>query len=99
MPQLLVQNPSNTTPKPLAAAARNFRHATIIACQSLAGPSVGPNTGMVKLGLSANASEQPLEFNPGDERNLTAAAGQMLDLSQYYLSVANANDGVVILFQ
>jgi len=99
MPQLLIQNPNPGTPLQLSATAKNFRHATVIACKSLAGPSVAANTGMVKMGLSANPSEQPLEFNPGDERNFTAAAGQMLDLSQYYLSVANANDGVVVLFQ
>lgn len=99
MPQILVTNPSTTVPLQLSSVVKNFRHATVIACKSLAGPSVGPNTGMVKIGLSANASEQPLEMNPGDERNITTAAMQMLDLSQYYLSVATANDGVVILFQ
>lgn len=99
MPQLLVTNSSPGTPKQLSSVAKNFRHATIIGCKSLNGPSAGPNAGLVRLGLSAAANEQPLEFNPGDERSISTASNQMLDLSQYYLDVANAGDGVVILYQ
>jgi hypothetical protein len=99
MPQLLKTSTAAADPVQLSAAAKNFRHATMIACNSLNGPSAGPNTGRVQIGLSAATDEQPIEFNPGDERTFTAPAGGMLDLSQYYLKVANNGDGLVIVYQ
>ena len=99
MPQFLKTNSSTTVPAQLSDTAKNFRTATMIACKSIAGPTAGANTGRVQLGVSAVNNEQPIEFNPGDERVFHAAAGQMLDLSQYYLQVANANDGLVIIYQ
>jgi hypothetical protein len=99
MPQFAITNSSTTTPVQVSSVAKNFRTATIIACKTVQGPSASPNTGRVQIGVSANNNEQPLEFNPGDERVIHAAAGQMLDLSQYYLQVANANDGIVVIYQ
>ena len=99
MPQFLIQNSSTSVPKQISDTPKNFRTATLIACKSIAGPTAGANTGVVQIGVSAANNEQPLEFSPGDERVIHAAAGQMLDLSQYYLQVANANDGLVIIYQ
>ena len=99
MPQFLITNASTTTPKALSDVVKNFRTATMIACNNIGGPSAGANTGRVQIGVSSANNEQPIEFIPGDERVFHAAAGQMLDLSQYYLQVANAGDGLVIIFQ
>lgn len=99
MPQFLATLTAAGTPQAVSSVCKNFRTATFIACKSINGPSAGANTGMVRMGLSASASEQPLEFNPGDERVIHAAAGQMLDLSQYYFDGANTGDGLVVLFQ
>lgn len=99
MPQLLKTSTAAAAPVQLAASATNFRTATMIACKSINGPSAGANTGRVQIGVSATDAQQPIEFNPGDERVFHAAAGQMLDLSQYYLKVANDGDGLVVVYQ
>ena len=99
MPQLLITSTAAAAPVQLSTVPKNFRHATLIACNSLNGPSAGANTARVQIGLSAAANEQPIEFNPGDERSVLAPAQGMLDLSQYYLKVANDGDGLVIVYQ
>lgn len=99
MPQLVVTNPSTTVPLALSSVPKNYRTCTMIAGTALTGPTAAPNTGLVRIGLSAVNNQQPIEFQPGVERVFYAASGQMLDLSQYYLSVANANDGLILIFQ
>lgn len=99
MPQFLTTNTIAAGPVKLSATVANFRTATMIACKSINGPSTSANAGRVQIGVSASSNEQPIEFNPGDERVFHAAAGQMLDLSQYYLTVQNDGDGLVVIYQ
>ncbi len=99
MPQFLITSTAAAAPVQLSSVVKNFRHATMIACKSINGPSASANAGLVQIGLSAVAGEQPIEFQPGDERSFSTASSQMLDLSQYYLKVANDGDGLVILYQ
>jgi hypothetical protein len=98
MPQALITGTSGANPKPLATVCTNYRKLKLIACKSLAGPTVGPNTGLVKVGNSANASEQPFEMNPGDERSFDCASGAMEDLQRWFLTVATTGDGVVAVY-
>lgn len=99
MAQILITTTVAAGPTQFVATPHNYRVATMIACKSLAGPSAAANAGIVKVGQSGTASQQPLEFNPGDERVFHAAAGQMLDLSRYYLTVANDGDGLAIIYE
>ena len=106
MPQLLCTTTVAAGPTKLGTAAGltdtviNYRMAHFIACKSLAGPTAGPNTAgkIVNLGNSSAASEQPLEFAPGDERDFRAASNQMLDLNHLYMTVQADGDGLVIIY-
>lgn len=82
-------------PTQLSAVPLNYHNASIIAQKGLDGTA---NAGTVKLGYSASASEQPLELEPGDERTFRAPAHGRGDLSQLYLTVANDDDGVVVVY-
>lgn len=56
------------------------------------------NTGSVYLGTTATDGEQPLEIKTGEWKELKAPEGAKLDLYDLYVDVANANDGVVVVY-
>lgn len=85
-------------PTALASSMTTARRFTVTACKGLDGPTASPNTGTVKIGQSATASEQPWELEPGGERTWDLASG-FYDLNKFYLTVATNGDGVVVSFQ
>jgi len=100
MAQILVTATTATSPKQVSSVMKQFRNALVIAQKSLDGAAAGKtNTGIVYLGQSATADEQPIAMSPGDERVFAAPAGAMWDLSQWYMAVASNGDGLVIIYQ
>jgi hypothetical protein len=97
MAQFVITSTVAAGPTPLSSVVKNCRNFTLIAAQTLEGPTASPNTGLVKVGNSAVAAEQPIEFNPGDERGFAPRDGGMYDLSQYYFTVATDGDGLVVV--
>lgn len=97
MAQFLITTTVAAGPTPLSSVVKNCRNFTLIAANTLQGPTASPNAGLVKVGNSALADEQPIELNPGDERGFAQRANAMYDLSQYYLAVANDGDGLVVV--
>lgn len=95
MPQKLITTTIAAGPTVLASVCTNYRQLTLVACKGLGGPTTSPNTGLVKIGNSSAANEQPFEMNPGDERNFDAANMKMEDLQRWFLTVATDGDGVV----
>ena len=89
--------PSSTpgTPVALTATQTFFRRATILAKKSLAGAA---NTGDVRIGPSATASQQPYVLAAGDEIVLEAPLGAKWNFQSWYLDVDNSGDGVVIIY-
>lgn len=98
MPQALITSTAAANPVPLANQCTNYRKLTLIACKGLGGPTASPNTGVVSIGNSAAANEQPILLNPGDERNFDAPPHRMDDLQQWFLKVATDGDGVVAVY-
>ena len=98
MPQFAKTTTVAAGPTALVGKCTNYRTLKLIACKTLAGPTASPNTGVVKVGASPNANEQPLEMNPGDERSFDAAAGKQEDMTKWYFTVANDGDGVVAVY-
>jgi len=96
MPNFLKTSTQGAAPVALSDVTKNYRKCTIIACKALTGPTAAPNTGVVYLGRSATANQQPLEMQPGDERSFDAAPGGMGDLAGLFLKVATTGDGVVV---
>lgn len=99
MPQILVTVAAAGTPQPLSTVVRNARYAQFIAQKSLNGLSPTANTGIVAIGHSSAASQQPLSFNPGDERSYIAPAGLSFDLSRFYIDAVNTGDGIVVIYE
>ena len=98
MPQFLKTTTIAAGPTCLVSKCTNYRSLKLIACKGLNGPTAAPNSGLVRIGNSAAANEQPLEMNPGDERSFDAAAGKQEDMSKWYLVVAADGDGVVAIY-
>ena len=82
------------TPEALAADGTFFQTATIIAKKA----ARTANTGIVYLGIGATNDTQALPLNPGDVYEVNAPVGQKYDLNDFYLDVATAADGVVIIY-
>ena len=97
MAQYLITSTVAAGPTPLSSAVKNARNFTLIACKGLDGPTASPNTGVVNVGNSAAAGEQPIEFNPGDERGWSPVDGRMYDLSQFHFTVATDGDGLLVI--
>lgn len=57
------------------------------------------NTGTVYLGTVSTNNTQPIEVTAGAAVVITAPANSYLDLYDFYLDVATANDGVVVVYQ
>jgi hypothetical protein len=82
-------------PTPITAAQTYFRKATILAKKAVAGTA---NSGNIQLGPSATASEQPYTLAPDDEITLEPPLGAKWDFTDWYITVANDNDGVVVIY-
>jgi hypothetical protein len=72
-----------------------FRIARIIAAKTLAG---GANTGIVNIGWSSAASNQPIALAVGASIVYEAPVGAKHDLSDLWISVASAGDGIVVVY-
>lgn len=82
------------TPEALAADGTFFQTATLI------GKKVARtnNTGTVYLGIGVTNDTQALEILPGEVVQITAPPGQKYDLNDWYLDVATAADGVIVIY-
>jgi hypothetical protein len=82
-------------PTQFSTTQLEFRYAIVTALKTLAG---GANTGVVKIGPSANVSEQPIALNPGDSYALPTAPGAKFDFRDWYFAVATNADGLVVQY-
>lgn len=96
MPNFLVTSTIAAGPTRLSSTTITCRKATVLACKGLDGPTASPNSGLVKLGRSGTANQQPIEMDPGAERSLGAAEQGRMDLSKYFFVVASDGDGLVV---
>lgn len=92
--QLLVTSAAGPT-QVTSTVGTFFRVARIIAAKTLAG---GANTGIVNIGWSSTASQQPIALAVGATIVYEAPVGASHDLSDLYLSVASAGDGIVVVY-
>jgi len=93
--QFLKTHAQDETAARLKSVSFPFQKAIILAKKSLAGTN---NVGNVRLAVSGVPDEQPLTLEPGDEITLEAPFGQYWDFHDWFLSVDNDNDGVVVIF-
>lgn len=56
------------------------------------------NTGTVYLGTSSTNSTQAISIAAGDYVVINAPTGSYFDLYDFYMDVATANDGVVVIY-
>jgi hypothetical protein len=98
MAQFLKTTTTTAGPTPLSSTLLTCRKFSLIAAKGLNGPSASPNAGVVFIGQSATAGQQPIEMSPGDERSFGDANGPLMDLSKFYLTVATSGDGVVVIY-
>jgi hypothetical protein len=93
--QLLVNSAAGPT-QVTTTVGSFFRIARILPVKDLAGT---PNVGTVKIGWSNAASSQPLALAAGSAPIVyEAPVGATHDLSDLWFVVANAGDGLVILW-
>lgn len=93
--QLLTTNASTTVPVQLYSTSKPFRTATLIGNKDQARTA---NTGNVWIGLTSTNNQQPVLIQPGETITVSAPPGSYFDLRDWYLDVATANDGVVIIY-
>lgn len=93
--ELLKTTTVAASPVAIASTQTFFRFALLMGCKALDGTL---NTGVVKVGASATASQQPITINPGDTYVLQAPVGAKFDFQSWYLAVASDNDGVVAIY-
>lgn len=92
--QLLKTNSSTTLPVALGIDGTYFRTATLIGNNDNARTA---NTGNVWIGATTNNNAQPFLISSGQTITIEAPVGEWYDLNDWYLDVATANDGVVII--
>lgn len=78
-----------------AAVALYFRWAIVMAYKDKAGTV---NVGNVQIGVSNALNEQPITLAPGDQYVLPIPTGAKVNFQNWFLSIANAGDGVVVLY-
>lgn len=93
--QFLKTNLAASAPVALAASQTYFRYALLLGCKALDGTN---NVGIVQIGASATASQQPIIINPGDTYVLPAPHGAKFDFQNWYLDTLNDADGVVAIY-
>ena len=82
-------------PSQFVGATLYCRWAMIMGCKDVAGT---PNTGNVKVGVSGVVGGQPLVITPGASVVIPQPAGAKMDLKLWYLSIANAGDGIAVIY-
>jgi hypothetical protein len=92
--QLLKTNTSTTVPVAIAIAGKKFSEATFIGKKDYR----TSNTGNVWVGVTTNDNQQPFLISPGESVTVSAPKGTYFDLNKWYLDVATANDGVVVIY-
>ena len=56
------------------------------------------NTGNVSIGASTNSTAMPYLITPGQVIVLKAPPGEWIDLHDWWFTVVNANDGLVVIY-
>lgn len=94
--QLLTNNASATAPMRLAPSSANLwvSRITIYGRKAVRTDNVGD----VWLGTSSGNDTQPIKIGAGGEVLIECQPGNKFNLYDFYLDVANADDGVVIVF-
>ena len=92
--QFTKTNASTGTPVRLAAQGTFATSVTIIGNNA----ARTANTGTVYIGPTSTDNAQPIAITTGQTVTLTFASDQYIDLYDWYLDVATANDGVVIVY-
>lgn len=93
--QLVKTNTSTSVPVVMAAASKPFKSATFFGFHDSARTA---NTGTVYIGVTSGNDSQPIAITTGSYVTVEAPAGKWLDLADWYLDVASANDGVVVIY-
>lgn len=75
-----------------------FRKIIILAYKSFgtAGNPPTANTGQVFIGVGS--IKMPIALNPGDVWDLEAPTGASYNLNEFYISAANAGDGILVIY-
>lgn len=97
MPQIVVTAKTGT-PVPLMTVPTYARNIVMRAVQNIDGLNPSANSGVVAIGHSPTANQQPLPFNPGDERLWNPTTGLGIDLGKWYLA-GTTGDGLVITWE
>lgn len=93
--QLNTTNSSTTVPTRLSSVRGAYATSiTIIGNKA----SRTANTGTVYIGPTSTDNDQPIAIASGSLVTLTFTPDQYIDLYDWYLDVATANDGVVIIY-
>lgn len=93
--QFTKTNSDAATPTRLSATRGTFAtKVTIIGKKS----ARVANTGTIYLGPTSANDAQALEVTTGGVVTITPATGEFIDLYEWYLDVATANDGVVVIY-
>lgn len=91
--QLVVLNSSTTVPVRLSSNHVAFASMTIIGNKA----ERTANTGTVYIGPTSTNDTQPLAIATGATITLVAPPGETIDLYNWWLDPASANDGVVLI--
>ena len=94
--QFSMVNTSTTVPKQLTNVTMRVSSVTLIGKSSNQGAA---NAGSVFVGFSSTDGANVYEIASGTVHVFTPAPGRYLDLSTIYVDVANANDGLAIIWE
>lgn len=94
--QLIKTVAATGTPEAISATPLRVRYATIIGRKA----AQTDNTGVVRVGPVSGNGNQAFDIQPGLPSAAldSILAGGMVDLSQWYIDVANAGDGVLVIY-
>jgi hypothetical protein len=92
--QFTKTNASTSSPVRLAAQGTFATKVTIIGNKS----ARVANTGTVYIGPTSTDDAQAIAVTTGQTVTITPAQGEFIDLYEWYLDPATANDGVVVIY-
>lgn len=92
--QSITNNSSTSAPIALAPAGTYASSVTLIGNKT----ARTANTGTVYVGPTATNDAQPVSVTSGQTVTIVAPPGEWIDLNEWYLDVATANDGLVIIW-
>ena len=93
--QFVTLNASTGTPVVLTNTTVKARKITFVGKKDLR----TVNVGTVWVGWFSGNDTQPIEITSGSTIGLAIPDGAAVDLSKVYLDVANANDGVLVIYE